>query len=245
MSQYGPGTTLTCDTTNGNAIISFSSSVLLLSNVTLTAWFTLNDDSSPVIEISSLDSNTQLTLVTNWTGSTSTGQYFVINQDFTTSKEYPIFHQGDRRVGKILGKFVNMLDDDMVRLELDDGLTLNNTSSGIWFPATINQTAIFGSALYYDATGYSLANASSSSTMPCVALAIEAGSGNKKIFKQGFIRNNSWSWTPGGLLYMSTTNGTLTQTKPTGVGNQQQVVGYAYTSNIIHFNPNYNITVAS
>tara|TARA_Y100001938_G_scaffold128217_1_gene181785 strand:- start:442 stop:1251 length:810 start_codon:yes stop_codon:yes gene_type:complete len=52
-----------------------------------------------------------------------------------------------------------------------------------------------------------------------------------------FVRDDSWSWTPGVPLYISNTLGAITATKPTGSGDVVRTVGYAVTADIIFFNP--------
>ena len=100
----------------------------------------------------------------------------------------------------------------------------------------------FGAALYMASDGhYDEADADAAATMPCTVLALETGAGAKKVLLKGFIRNDSWNWTPGALLYVSTTAGALTATKPAGSGDQVQVVGYATHADRIYFNPNYAI----
>ena len=99
--------------------------------------------------------------------------------------------------------------------------------------------ASFGDPLFMDSTGFlDIADASSSSTMPCRALALESGSGEKKVLLRGFVRDDSWTWTPGGDIYIST-SGTLTQTKPSASGEQVQIVGFATHADRMYFNPNY------
>ena len=85
------------------------------------------------------------------------------------------------------------------------------------------------------------ADADSVNNMPCVALALETGTGAKKVLLLGIMRNDAWNWATGagaaGLIYVSTTIGTLTQTKPTGVDDVVQPVGYALSDDVIFFNP--------
>ena len=96
----------------------------------------------------------------------------------------------------------------------------------------------FGAALYMAADGnFDEADADSASTMPCRALALETGTGTLKVLLRGFIRDDSWSWTPGADLYVSTTTGALTQTAPTGSGDQVQKVGFAWTATVVYFQP--------
>jgi hypothetical protein len=125
------------------------------------------------------------------------------------------------------------------------GVTLNTsindlTGNGIISYGTVdaNSTGV-GAALYIASDGnYEEADADAVATMPCVALALETGTGNKKILLQGFIRNNSWTWTPGNQIFISPTTGMLTQTSPSAAGQQVQIVGYAVKSNTMFFNPN-------
>ena len=52
-----------------------------------------------------------------------------------------------------------------------------------------------------------------------------------------FVRDDSWSWTPGVPLYMSGTLGAITATKPTGTGDVVRTVGYAVHADYIFFAP--------
>lgn len=102
----------------------------------------------------------------------------------------------------------------------------------------VNATG-FGAALYMAADGnFEEATASGTSTMPCTALALETGTGNKEVLLVGFVRDDSWDWTKRDPLFVSTVAGTLTQTGPTGSGDQVQIVGYATHADRIYFNPN-------
>jgi uncharacterized protein (TIGR02145 family) len=116
----------------------------------------------------------------------------------------------------------------------------NLTGQGIITDGTIdiNNTG-FGAALFMASDGnYEEADADNIAAMPCVALALERGIGIKRILLQGFISHDTWTWTPGGLIYVSPDTGALTQTIPSTSGQQVQIVGYATKSNTIFFNPN-------
>jgi hypothetical protein len=93
-------------------------------------------------------------------------------------------------------------------------------------------------ALHIDTDGNWIeADADGATTMPCLGLAVESGTGSKKILLRGFVRNDGWSWgTVGGAIYVSTTAGGLTQTAP-GSGKQVQIVGWAMSATIIYFCP--------
>lgn len=118
--------------------------------------------------------------------------------------------------------------------------TVDHTTSGKIVTATVDSNATgFGAALYMaDDGNFDEADADTNSppTIPCRALAAESGTGSKKVLLEGFIKDNSWSWTAGADLYISTTTGALTQVPP-GSGDQVQKVGYAWSSSVAYFNP--------
>ncbi|MBN1408604.1 MAG: LamG domain-containing protein [Calditrichaceae bacterium] len=117
----------------------------------------------------------------------------------------------------------------------------NQTASGIITTATVdvNSTGI-GALLYLASDGnYEEADADAASTMPGIALALETGTGSKKILHQGYVRNDSWSLTVGQMVYASTTSGAITQTQPSDSGDHVQIIGMATATNTIFFNPNY------
>lgn len=89
------------------------------------------------------------------------------------------------------------------------------------------------------------ADANAAGGFPCIALAIDTGTGaGKKVLLQGFITNTAWNWTTGpgaaGLIYLSTDVGTMTQTAPSGVGDCIQVLGWAVNADTMYFCPSMN-----
>jgi len=99
----------------------------------------------------------------------------------------------------------------------------------------------FGAPLFVAADGnLEMANATTAASMPCIAIALEAGTGLKNCLLMGIIRDDSWDWNLGGvdgIIYMSTTSGVLTQTLVSGSGQQVQTVGYATHADRMYFNP--------
>ena len=61
------------------------------------------------------------------------------------------------------------------------------------------------------------------------------------VLLQGFIRDDTWAWTTGGVLYLSETAGDLTQTAPTTDGAFVQVVGIALSPDVAYINPSMDI----
>ena len=61
------------------------------------------------------------------------------------------------------------------------------------------------------------------------------------ILLQGFIRDDSWSWTPGSTLYLSETAGAMTHTPPSTDGAFVNVVGVALTADVVYINPSMDV----
>lgn len=120
-------------------------------------------------------------------------------------------------------------------------LTVNGTYEGEIMDVTVDDaSAAFGNTLYCASDGnYDRADASASGTMPCRALSLESGAGAKDILLKGQVCDTSWNWASGSDVYVSTTSGVLTQTKPSATGEQVQIVGYALSADTILFNPQY------
>lgn len=121
--------------------------------------------------------------------------------------------------------------------------TADLTASGFILTATVDTNAEgIGAPLYIAADGHlDTANATDNTTAPCVALALETGTGSKKILTHGILRVDSWNWTIGpgdaSVIYLSTTTGVLTQTQPSATDNVVQAVGWALTADSIYFAP--------
>jgi uncharacterized protein (TIGR02145 family) len=153
--------------------------------------------------------------------------------DNTTTNWY--YGTSDKRVGFGVRCMKDVVDKTIISNPVND---LSGNGVVTYGTVDVNSTG-FGAALFIAADGnYEEADADATTTMPCVALALETGTGNKKILLQGYIRNNSWTWIPGSLIFISPTSGILTQTRPSVAGQQVQIVGYAVKSNTMFFNPN-------
>jgi hypothetical protein len=126
---------------------------------------------------------------------------------------------------------------------LEATLATDHSWSGVTFRGTVDTNTVgFGGVLALAADGHwDDADSDAASTSWTLAMALEAGTGaNKLLLKVGFVRDDSWNWTLGtgsaNTLYVST-EGQMTQTAPSGSGDQVQVVGHAVTANSIFFNP--------
>ncbi len=132
---------------------------------------------------------------------------------------------------------------DVQRLIIDatpdaDHTASGNTTNSIDAGATVSAFDL----LYLASDGeFALADADAASTSTgMLALALEAGTDNNPIdvaLPGSFVRDDTWNWTVGGILYVSTTAGDMTQTAPSGDGDIVRVVGYAVSADVIYFNP--------
>lgn len=117
------------------------------------------------------------------------------------------------------------------------------TAEGLIATVTVDtNTNGIGSPLALATDGhFDDADADSSANCGSIVLALETGTGSKKVLFMGIMRVDAWNWTLGtgkaNLVYLSTTAGTLTQTQPSGTDDVVQPVGWAITDDCIFFNP--------
>lgn len=120
----------------------------------------------------------------------------------------------------------------------------DHTASAISVTATAGENLVFGEVCYLKSDGkFWKSNADASTTMPVKAMALATinADASGSFLLIGITRDDSWSWTIGGLIYASCTTGALTQTAPSGSGDQVQIVGWALTATIMYFNPSYEM----
>jgi len=102
----------------------------------------------------------------------------------------------------------------------------------------------FGCPLHMKSNGHweQCTAASGTTRMPCMAMALEEGTGaSKKILWKGIVRKGAWSWTPGTIVYVSTVDGALTSAEPTISGAWSQAIGLAIAPDTIRFDPAFDI----
>ena len=126
--------------------------------------------------------------------------------------------------------------------ELTPNSIADHTATGQYSTSiTVGESVTVGQLLYLKSDGKLWkADSTDNTTVPCVAIAMGTiladAAGN--VLNSGYMRDDTWNWVVGKALYVSETAGALTQTKPTGTGKQIQIIGYAYTADIIFFDPN-------
>lgn len=87
------------------------------------------------------------------------------------------------------------------------------------------------------------ADADGSSTYPALFLVdqnVDSGA-DVQLLGVGMMKDSDWDFTIGGILYLSTTPGSMTQTAPTSSSDRVQVLGVALAANIVYFNPSLNL----
>ena len=117
----------------------------------------------------------------------------------------------------------------------------NPSMSGIPIVGTAGESLTHGLLCYMKSDGkYWRTNSTGVATMPGVVMAIGSITGDTTgtFAKLGFVRNDSWTFTPGALLYANGTGGGWGVTAPTGTGTQVQIMGYVESATVIYFRPN-------
>lgn len=183
------------------------------------------------------DTNGDLTIAASgsdiFIGSSRLGKDSTALFDFSTSGQIKL------RVNNI----DQLVFDSMGNIQFKSSIETNQTSSGLTTTMTVGSNSYgIGAVMYVNSTGtLDLANATVTSTMPGLFMALETGAGaGKKVLTHGIIRNDSWNFTGniGKPVYVSTsTVGAPTTTLPSAVGNTVQIVGWTIATNTIDFLP--------
>lgn len=115
----------------------------------------------------------------------------------------------------------------------------DDTGYGIIETVTVDTNAVGAGAVLCLASdgNYDEADADAIATMKGLVLALESGTGSKKVLRYGKFRHDAWAWTAGDIVYVSVTQGTLSATPPNGADDVIKAVGVALTDDMIFFNP--------
>ena len=136
----------------------------------------------------------------------------------------------------------NTGDQDLSgKLDKSISPTPSDTSVSGWqVSLTAGESLVFGDICYIKSDGKMWkADANGSTTYPALLFATTSisaeASGEFLII--GFARNDTWTWTVGGAIYLSTTLGGMTQTQPSGTDEVIQVLGIATHADRLIFKP--------
>lgn len=114
------------------------------------------------------------------------------------------------------------------------------SATGIITTLSAGQDLIFGDVCYINSSGNALlgdADALATSGAIVMALAIINNGNSGNFLLHGIVRNDAWSWTPGGLMYLSTSAGAMVQSAPNATDDVIQILGVATHADRIYFNP--------
>jgi len=109
---------------------------------------------------------------------------------------------------------------------------------------TAGENLVYGNVCYFKSDGKMWkADADASTTMPVMAMALATilADAEGNFLLRGFVRDDTYTNTVGGYIFASTTAGGITQTSPTGAGDQIQKIGIATHADRIYFNPELTI----
>jgi hypothetical protein len=113
--------------------------------------------------------------------------------------------------------------------------------SGEYVTATAGEAVAIGDVCYWKSDSkFWKADADAEATtkgLLAMATATISAAASGVFLLRGYIRDDSWAWTVGNPLYVSTTPGNPTATRPSGTGDQIRVVGFAKHADYIWFNP--------
>ena len=123
-------------------------------------------------------------------------------------------------------------------MEMGAILSSNGTYKGLTITATVDTNGVgFGAVLAQSADfHFDEADADAVAQVYMLAMALETSTGTKKLLLKGQICNTGWSWNAG-PVYLSTTQGTLTQTPPSGTDDVVLIVGWALSATCVFFSP--------
>lgn len=133
------------------------------------------------------------------------------------------------------------LDINEKFIQIQPTMSSDHTAQGIVIYLATGENVAIGDICYLKSDGKFWKAVGTDSSMTKGMLGMATGSvtanntGNFLIY--GTIRDDTWTWTTGGELYVPTSAGNPTATQPTASGHIVRVVGYATTDDELFFNP--------
>jgi hypothetical protein len=123
---------------------------------------------------------------------------------------------------------------------LTEAPAVDQTYTGVTVTMTYGESLVPGDVVYFKSDGKVWkADSDGVATYPAMGLAMEtASSGSHVVLLHGIYRDDvRYNWTVGGVIYLSTTAGTATQTQPAATDNVIQVLGIATHADRFYFKP--------
>lgn len=160
------------------------------------------------------------------------------------------YHPSDRNranhTGTQLSSTISDLNTTITNTQdtiLVNSIPITETANGIKTSFVVGENVVFGNILYIKSDGKLWkADTSGTDTYPVLYMATETKTADAtcNVLKYGYVKNTSWNWTVGGILYLSTT-GQITQTQPSTTDYIVQVIGIAINATTINFNPQLSL----
>lgn len=124
----------------------------------------------------------------------------------------------------------------------------DHTAEGIKVSMTAGESLVMGNPVYFKSDGKVWrADANAATMYPVMGLAMTTASANGavEVLLYGIVRDDTWAWTVGGVIYLSANIGEMTQSAPTGSGTRVQVCGVATHADRMFFNPSLDLITLS
>jgi len=126
--------------------------------------------------------------------------------------------------------------------DLDPTPAADHTVNGRTMIGTAGENLVFGDIVYLKSDGkFWLQDADAEATadgLIAMATATIAADATGTFLLDGFARDDSWAWTVGGKIFLDDFGtGNLSQTVPSDSGDIVRIAGYAYSADVIYFNP--------
>jgi hypothetical protein len=177
--------------------------------------------------------------VTQSADATAANHVFVSGAADKSRVETPI--EIDPATGDVTG--IGELDVDSVltpEIEISSTHATDDTFHGVVITGLLAGAIIaqWEAVILDGSSTWQLADANGVGLFPARGLAVAAyaATDTAKILREGTVRNDAWTWTPGVTIYLSASPGAITQTPPATPGDAVQPVGFALTADIAYFN---------
>lgn len=131
-------------------------------------------------------------------------------------------------------------------IKLEEALGIDHTAAGVTITDAIaGELLAFGHLAYFksDNKFWKTDADAKATTEGELAFSLEAinAESTGEFLKFGYIRDDSWSFTIGDILFADTTAGAISATKPNTIGACVRRIGHAHATNIVCFDPDLTV----
>jgi len=133
------------------------------------------------------------------------------------------------------------LETNQQSIEWEHLFSVDHRGAGLEITFTAGENLVIGDICYLKSDNkFWKADANIATTVQDAMMAVAketiVADATGRFLKWGFIRDDSWSWTVGGALYVSATPGNPVQTAPATTGDIQRPVGNGYSATVMYVN---------